>query len=60
MIFVWTSNVALQTVAAFVIFLVGYSALFISLFTCFAVAKGFYEVAKGIWTYRTTRASASR
>jgi hypothetical protein len=60
MIFSWTFNVALQTVAAFVIFLVGYSALFISLFTCFAVAKGLYEVAKGIRTYRTRLASAPR
>jgi hypothetical protein len=53
-------DVALQTIAALVIFLVGYSALFISLFICFAIVKGLYDGAWWIWTYGTRLASARR
>ena len=53
-------NVALQTIAAFVIFVVGYAALFGTLSVCFAIAMGLYECAKRIWAYPTRLALARR
>lgn len=53
-------NVALQTIAAFVIFVVGYAALFGTLSVCFAIAMGLYECAKRIWAYRARLALARR
>jgi hypothetical protein len=50
----------LQTIAAFVIFLVGYATLFISLMICFFIAKGLYESAKGTWKYAEKLTSARR
>jgi hypothetical protein len=42
-------DVAVQTIAAFVIFVVGYAALFGTLSVCFAITMGLYEGAKRIW-----------
>jgi hypothetical protein len=55
-----TFNVAIQTIAAFVVFIVGYATLFISLMICFAIAKGLYESAKRAWKYAEKLASARR
>jgi hypothetical protein len=55
-------NVALQVIAAFTIFILGYVSLFVSLmiclFICLAVAKGIYEGAKKVRTYAMKSASA--
>jgi hypothetical protein len=48
MAFILTFNVTVQVVAALVIFLFGYVALFVSLIICFAIAKASYQVAKGV------------
>jgi len=53
-------NIALQTIAAFVIFVVGYAALFGTLSVCFAITMGLYEGAKKIWAYPTRWASVRR
>ena len=53
-------NVALQTIAAFVIFVVGYAALFGTLSVCFAIAMGLYECAKRIRAYSARLALARR
>jgi len=53
-------NVALQTIAAFVIFVIGYAVLFGSLSICFAVALGLYEGGKKIWTYSARSALVRR
>jgi hypothetical protein len=53
-------NIALQTIAAFVIFVVGYAVLFGSLSICFAVALGLYEGAKRIWAYSARSVFARR
>jgi hypothetical protein len=45
--FILAFSVALQTIAAFVIFLVGYAALFISLFICFALARVCTKARRG-------------
>jgi hypothetical protein len=55
-----TFNVAIQTLAAFVIFIVGYATLFISLMICFAIAKGLYESAESTWRYAGKLSSARR
>jgi hypothetical protein len=51
-------NIALQVIAAFVIFLFGYVALFVSLVICLVIAKGIYEGAKGVRAYAVRSASA--
>lgn len=44
-------NVPLLMIAAFVIFVLGYLALFVSLLTFLAIAKGLYEGAKRVQAY---------
>jgi hypothetical protein len=55
-------NVALQVIAAFVIFIFGYVALFVSLmiwfFLCLVIAKGIYEGAKKVRTFALRSALA--
>lgn len=53
-------NAGVQMVAAFVIFVVGYAALFGTLSICLAIAMGLYEGTKRIWTYSTRQAMARR
>jgi hypothetical protein len=50
-------NFALQVTAAFIIFLVGYLALFISFMICLLIAKGVYEGAKLVQAYAARSAS---
>jgi len=50
-------NVPLQVVAAFVIFVFGYLALFVSLLTFLALARGLYEGAKRVRAYTLRSAS---
>jgi hypothetical protein len=50
-------NVPLQAVAAFVIFILGYLALFVSLLTFLALARGLYEGAKRVRAYALRSAS---
>jgi hypothetical protein len=56
-------NIALQVIAAFVIFIVGYVALFVSLVICLAVSlaigKGIYEGARRVRAY-SVRSSPAR
>jgi hypothetical protein len=47
-------------IAAFVIFVVGYAALFGTLSICVAAAMGLYEGAKRVWKYSTRLAMARR
>jgi hypothetical protein len=49
---------ALQVIAAFLIFLLGYFALLISLILCLAIAKGIYEAAQRVRAYTVRSASA--
>jgi len=55
-------NAVLPVIAAFVIFIFGYVALFISLmicfFVCLLIAKGIYEGAKKARTYAVRSAPA--
>jgi hypothetical protein len=55
-------NAVLPVIAAFVIFIFGYVALFVSLmicfFVCLVIAKGIYEGAKKIRTYAMKSALA--
>jgi hypothetical protein len=55
-------NVALQVIAAFVIFIVGYVALFVSILVCvaicLAIAKGIYEAARRVRAYAVRSAPA--
>jgi hypothetical protein len=51
------SDFALQMLAAFVIFSIGYVALFSSLVVCLLVTKGLYKGAEGIWNYAVRTAS---
>jgi hypothetical protein len=48
-------NAVLPVIAAFVVFILGYVALFVSLMICFfpclVIAKGVYEGAKKVRTY---------
>jgi hypothetical protein len=53
-------NVAVQVIAAFVIFVVGYAALLGTLSICLAIAMGLYEGARRIWAYSTRLALARR
>ncbi|MGA7188882.1 MAG: hypothetical protein WBY66_10325, partial [Candidatus Acidiferrales bacterium] len=50
-------NVPLQVIAAFVIFIFGYLALFVSLLTFLAIARGLYEGAKRVRAYTLRSAS---
>ena len=59
MAFVSTFNVALQVIAAFVIFVFGYLALFVSLVICLVAVKLLYEGAKWVWVYAERLDSAS-
>jgi hypothetical protein len=55
-------NAVLPVIAAFVIFIFGYVALFVSLmicfFVCLLIAKGIYEGAKKVRTYAVRSAQA--
>jgi hypothetical protein len=55
-------NTVLPVIAAFVVFIFGYVALFVSLmicfFVCLVIAKGIYEGAKKIRTYAMKSALA--
>ena len=55
-------NVAVPVIAAFVVFIFGYVALFVSLmicfFVCLAIAKGIYEGAKKVRSYTMRSAPA--
>ena len=55
-------NIALQVIAAFVIFIFGYVALFVSLIICLAVSlaigKGISEGARRVRAYAVRSASA--
>jgi hypothetical protein len=53
-------NAGVQAIAAFVIFVVGYAALFGTLSICLAIAMGLYEGAKRIRKYSTRLATARR
>ena len=53
-------NAGVQMIAAFVIFVVGYAALFGTLSICVAAAMGLYEGAKRVWKYSTRLAMARR
>lgn len=59
MAFVLSFNLALQVLAAFLIFLSGYIAIFTSLLLCLVIAKGIYEGAKGIRAYAVESVSAN-
>jgi hypothetical protein len=59
MVFISTFNVALRVLAAFVIFLFGYLALFLSLVTCLVAVKVLYEGVKWVWVYAERSGSAS-
>ena len=56
-------NAVLPVIAAFVVFILGYVALFVSLmiwfFVCLVIAKGIYEGAKKVWSY-TRRSTAAK
>jgi hypothetical protein len=58
MAFIFTFNLALQMIAAFVIFLVGYLALMICIMICLVIANGVYEGAKWVGAYGVRSASA--
>jgi hypothetical protein len=55
-------NIAAQVIAAFVIFVFGYVALFVSLIICLAVSlaigKGMYECARRVRAYAVRSAPA--
>jgi hypothetical protein len=55
-------NAVLPVIAAFVVFILGYLALFVSLmicfFVCLVIAKGIYEGAKKVRTYAMKSAPA--
>jgi hypothetical protein len=51
MVLIQMFNVAVQVVAAYVIFLGGYFALLVSLTICFVMAKGLYEGMRWVWAY---------
>jgi hypothetical protein len=59
MAFAFAFNGALQVIAAFAIFLVGYLALMISLMICLIVANGVYEGAKWVGTYAMSSVSTN-
>jgi hypothetical protein len=55
-------NAVLPVIAAFVVFILGYLALFVSLmicfFVCLVIAKGIYQGAKKVRTYAMKSAPA--
>ena len=55
-------NAVLPVIAAFVVFILGYVALFVSLmiwfFVCLVIAKGIYEGAKKVRSYAVRSAPA--
>jgi hypothetical protein len=57
MAFILAFNLALQVIAAFMIFLVGYLAFFISFMICLVIANGMYEGAKVVQAYAARSAS---
>ena len=59
MAFILSYNAALQVFAAFAIFLVGFTTLFIFFITCLLIATGLYEVMKRVRAYAVIAASAS-
>lgn len=60
MAFIFTFNFAIEMLAAFVIFAIGYIALFVSLMICLAAIKGTYEGAKWSWAYTSRLAASNR
>jgi threonine/homoserine/homoserine lactone efflux protein len=59
MAFILAFNLALQTLAAFVIFILGYLALFVSLLVLLVIAKGIYEGARRVQAYAAGCVSAN-
>ena len=59
MAFVHQYNVALPVIAAFVISVLGYLTLFVSLMICLAIAKGLYEGAMEIRAFAMRSAWAN-
>jgi hypothetical protein len=59
MAFILAFNVELQTLAAFVIFTVGYVALFGSLILCLVIAKATYEAVRRVRAYVARCVSAN-
>jgi hypothetical protein len=57
--FIIANNLALQVLAAFVIFLFGYLAFLVFLVTCLFIATGVYETAKWIQAYVVSISLAS-
>jgi hypothetical protein len=55
-----TFNLAVQVIAAFVIFFLGYLALFGSLIICLAIAIGLYKSASRVLAYARRSSSANR
>ena len=55
-------NAVLPVIAAFVVFILGYVALFVSLmicfFVCLVITRGIYECAKKVRTYAMKSAPA--
>jgi hypothetical protein len=60
MAFIFTFDFVIEMLAAFVIFVIGYLALFISLMVCLALIKGIYEGAKRVRAYAVRSASPNR
>jgi len=59
MAFILAFNVALQTLAAFVIFIFGYVALFVFLIICLVIAKAMYEAVRRARAYLLRCVSAN-
>jgi hypothetical protein len=59
MAFIFTFEFAMEMLAAFVIFAIGYIALFVSLMICLAVIKGMYEGTKWSWAYASSFAAST-
>jgi hypothetical protein len=59
MAFIFTFDFVIEMLAAFVIFVIGYLALFVSLMICLAVLRGIYEGVKRVRAYAVGSASAN-
>ena len=60
MAFIFTFDFAIEMLAAFVIFSVGYIALFVALMICLALMKGIYEGARWGWAHTSRLAAPNR
>ncbi len=60
MAFIFTFDFAIEMLAAFVIFAIGYIALFVFLMICLAVIKGTHQGAKWSWAYVSRFATSNR